>query len=321
MGEELISIIVPVYNVDNYLRDCLDSILGQTYTNIEIICINDGSTDNSLEILNEYKDKDSRITVISQMNGGLSAARNAGLEVAKGKWVTFVDSDDCIHNKFIERTVFVAKNTGSSLVIARYKTFSDINDLGINELKYDQQIESKSIIGNGLDIFKLSYTQNDGVTLNTAWGKLYSRSLFSDLRFPCGKIHEDEFTTYKTFITSSRVTFLDDTLYFYRTRPGSIMKKLKPEDQIEVLDAFKNRILAFKKRPDLQSLAADDYLIRISELFFQLRSTSYFNTLVDRYRKEYSSLFILLNQRSKAERGIAFISPWLYCKIKELLGQ
>ena len=140
MGEELISIIVPVYNVDNYLRDCLNSILGQTYTNIEIICINDGSTDNSLEILNEYKDKDSRITVISQLNGGLSAARNAGLEVAKGEWVTFVDSDDCIHNKFIERTVFVAKNTGSSLVIARYKSFSDINDLGIDELKYDQQI-------------------------------------------------------------------------------------------------------------------------------------------------------------------------------------
>lgn len=321
MGDELISIIVPVYNVSSYLRDCLDSILGQTYTNIEIICINDGSTDDSLEILNEYKDKDSRITIISQMNSGLSAARNTGLEVAKGEWVTFVDSDDCIHYKLIERTVFAANNTGSSLIITRYRTFSDIDDLLINDPVCEQQIESKSITGNGLDVFKLAYTQNDGVTLNTAWGKLYRRSLFSDLRFPCGKIHEDEFTTYKTFITSSRVTFLDDTLYFYRTRPGSIMKRLKPEDQIEVLDAFKNRIMAFKIRPDLQSLAADDYLIRISELFFQLRSTSYFNYLVDRYREEYSVLFKLLNPRSKAERGIAFISPWLYCKIKEFLGQ
>lgn len=321
MGDELISIIVPVYNVSSYLRDCLDSILRQTYPNIEIICINDGSTDDSLEILNEYKDRDSRITIISQMNSGLSAARNTGLEAAKGEWVTFVDSDDCIHNKFIERTVFAANHTSSSLVITRYKSFSDIKDLGINGLVCAHQIESKSITDNGLDIFKLAYTQNDGVTLNTAWGKLYSRSLFSDLRFPCGKIHEDEFTTYKTFIASSRATFLDDTFYFYRTRPGSIMKKLKPEDQIEVLDAFKNRVLAFKQRPDLQSLAADDYLIRISELFFQLRSTSYFNILVDRYRKEYSSLFRLLNQRSKVERGIAFISPWLYCKIKELLGQ
>ena len=111
MGDELISILVPVYNVSSYLRDCLDSILRQTYPSIEIICINDGSTDNSLEILNEYKDKDSRITVISQTNSGLSAARNTGLEVAKGEWVTFVDSDDCIHNKFIERTVFVILKT------------------------------------------------------------------------------------------------------------------------------------------------------------------------------------------------------------------
>lgn len=321
MGDELISIIVPVYNVSSYLRDCLDSILRQTYPSIEIICINDGSTDNSLEILNEYKNKDSRITVISQTNSGLSAARNTGLEVAKGEWVTFVDSDDCIHNKFIERTVFAANHTNSSLVTTRYKTFSDIKDLGINGLACEHQIESKSITDNGLDIFKLAYTQNDGVTLNTAWGKLYRRSLFSDLRFPCGKIHEDEFTTYKTFITSSRVTFLDDTLYFYRTRPGSIMKKLKPEDQIEVLNAFKNRIADFKKRPDIQSLAADDYLIRISELFFQLRSTSYYKYLLNRYREEYSTLFKLLNPRSKGERGIAFISPWLYCKIKELLGQ
>lgn len=316
MLNKLVSVIVPVYNVATYLPTCLDSILKQSYPYIEVICINDGSTDESLRILNEYKNKDSRICIINQKNAGLSAARNIGISTAKGDWITFVDSDDCINIEFIERLISTAVENNCDLAISRYANFDDDDNIEkLIKLKHKSQAKY-SALNTGTEIYKLAYTQNDGVTLNTAWGKLYKRKLFKEIRFPLGLIHEDEFTTYKTYLLSDKAVFLDERLYFYRSRPGSIMKSLKPENEIEVLDAFKNRIDDFSNDSLLKTLAVNDYLIRISGMIYSLQSSKYYKSLINRYRKELINNWAFLNKRAKIERSIAFVSPKLYCKIR-----
>ena len=138
---DLISVIVPVYNVEKYLNRCVDSIINQTYSNLEIILINDGSTDTSGKICDEYKKRDNRIHVIHQKNGGLSAARNAGIVIANGNYFIFVDSDDLIHPQCIEILYKVIKNDCSDIVIGNYEKFDDFNKI---DLKVNDDIKYKS---------------------------------------------------------------------------------------------------------------------------------------------------------------------------------
>lgn len=229
----LISVIVPVYNVDNYLRKCIDSLIVQTLKDIEIILVNDGSTDESIDICEEYKLKDNRIKVIHKENGGLSDARNKGIDIAKGKYISFVDSDDWITPQMLEKLYILASKYEADIVQGDYiKAYDEdiiVNNISENIIKYNsEQILDELYSGN--------YTKNIVV-----WNKIYKRELFNDIRFPKGKLHEDEFTTYKILHKANLIIDSNIPIYYYRQREGSIMNSDFNIKRLDLLEALKER--------------------------------------------------------------------------------
>lgn len=211
----LISVIVPVYNVEEYLPRCVDSILAQTYGNLEILLVNDGTKDNSGAICDEYAKKDARIRVIHKENGGLSSARNAGLNVARGEYIAFVDSDDWIERDAYETMLGLALKHDVKLVCAgRY----DVNS-GSGEKKRGLCPPGQEVI-SGQELVRRIFTW-DNID-SAAWDKLYHRSLFREIRYPVGKIVEDVPVTYRIALDAGRAAMCDKPIYNYFHRPGSI---------------------------------------------------------------------------------------------------
>lgn len=223
--EELVSVIVPVYNVEKYLSQCLDSIIHQTYKNLEIILVNDGSTDGSGKICDDYAAKDGRIKVIHQENGGLSDARNKGLDLMTGQFVTFVDSDDYLENNCIHTLYTYACTCKTDISIGKFIEFEENTSqfLFHNHLNNGNKIEF--LTGDQCLERHHKYFLSIFVT---AWAKLYRTSLFNDsnpckkIRYPLGVLHEDQYTTHKLFFKSNKIVFVNDYLYVYRVRENSI---------------------------------------------------------------------------------------------------
>lgn len=219
MKEPVLSVIVPVYNTAPWLRRCLDSICGQTYRNLEIICVNDGSTDNSAEILAEYAARDARIKVIHQENGGLSAARNTALEHATGEWVTGVDSDD-----YITQDIFAK-------ALACITEQVDMVAFGVME-KWEDEPERDSVSESYPrdEILPMTVRQA-GEMLVCFWNKLWRRSLIEQhgLRFPPGLVHEDDGFFYQYAPYVRQVALCSAVGYFYMQRRGSITKSGQSE--------------------------------------------------------------------------------------------
>lgn len=213
--EPLISIIIPVYNVESYLPRCLDSIINQSYKNLEIILINDASTDNSLSICNEYKNKDDRIQLISIEHGGLSKARNTGLDIAKGEYIGFVDSDDYIDKDMYKSLYKALANNGADMSVCTF--YRDYPD-GTKE--YDFLETRDTIIFNKDEAIENILI--DKTLRNYVWTKLYSAHLFNDLRFPEGKNYEDIFISIKLLEKINKLIYINKFLYYYVIREGSI---------------------------------------------------------------------------------------------------
>lgn len=212
--EPLVSIIVPVFNVEEYLARCIDSLISQTYKNIEIILIDDGSTDNSPSICDEYANLYSNIRVIHQINMGLSGARNSGLEVAKGEYVTFVDSDDWLSSDMIDINLKNMDDAAADIGITHYYgAFPD------GKLKNNVAIDSKMTFSSqeALKLFLFP-----GYLSVTAWGKVYKKSLWDEVKFEQGKLHEDQYTTYLLLDKAAKIIFDPSPKYYYYQRPGSI---------------------------------------------------------------------------------------------------
>ena len=184
--EPLISIIIPVFNVERYLERCVESVLGQTYRHLEIFLVDDGSTDSSGEICEHLKKKDARIKVIHKINGGLSDARNAALDIVRGEWITFIDSDDWVEKKYVECLYEKAVKTNSQISIGSFVTTSGATRTEEKEL-YNIVMDNEEAISNLL--YQKYYT-------TSAWGKLYKSELFDKIRFPVGKLYEDVETIY-----------------------------------------------------------------------------------------------------------------------------
>lgn len=213
----LISIIVPVYNVEIYLSQCIDSIIKQTYANIEIILVDDGSTDNSGIICDEYKKKDNRIVVIHKTNGGLSDARNAGMKIASGDWIGFVDSDDYISLKMYEVLLRLCNKYEVEMACVTFDCFDDGSqpksiERDINEAVIDSSRFLKSII----------YGDKEVEHTFSVWDRIYSRSLIDGLEFPKGKCYEDVCFTGIVAVKAGRIAYRNEALYHYRLRNGSI---------------------------------------------------------------------------------------------------
>ena len=245
-----ISVIVPVYKVERYLSACLDSILAQTFTDFELILVDDGSPDRCGAICDEYASRDARIRVIHQENGGLSAARNAGMDISRGEYISFVDSDDYVSPVYLEILHRVILMTGASVSVCRYRAFSD----GQVPIERKNESEKEPVIFTGHEATIKLYNGNSIIPVN-AWGKLYQRSLVQDMRFPVGRLHEDQAFVPIVFYRSKLVAAVEDKLYYYRDREDSITGKfsLKRYDDIWAIDQC---IGFFETRGETEIVAA-----------------------------------------------------------------
>jgi glycosyltransferase involved in cell wall biosynthesis len=212
-----ISVIIPVYNVEKYLRECLDSVVNQTIKDIEIICVNDGSTDGSLDILNEYCSNDDRFVIINQENQGLSVARNNGLNSASGDYVAFIDSDDyLLNNDYFEKLYNACEKYSADIAVAGIIR-------GNNKKTYRiLKIEKEEVAIEYEDKLRIC----DVPDSNYVWNKLYKREslLATGIIFPPGKLYEDLYYTHKVLYYMDKVVTVCGVDYFYRKRKGSIIK-------------------------------------------------------------------------------------------------
>lgn len=220
MNQDLISVIVPIYNVEQYLERCVNSICNQTYKNLEIILVDDESPDNCGKMCDEFALKDSRVKVIHQKNKGLSGARNSGIDIAKGEYIGFVDSDDYIDETMYETLYNDIKKFNAKISICnRFYEFED----GKRLLRYKVDNEIKVYTGKEAIIEMNSFSSFD----MSAWDKLYHRSVWEKIRYPEGKLSEDFFVIFKLFDIAQKVTFNPKPLYFYFQRKNSISRNKK----------------------------------------------------------------------------------------------
>lgn len=302
--EDMVSVIVPVYNVENYLCRCLDSIISQTYHNLQIILVDDGSPDRCGQICDEYQKKDSRITVIHKQNGGLSDARNIGVVNADGEYFTFIDSDDYVSPKMIETLYKVAKREKCKLVQCEFKSGKDENYQFADHGEYVK-----------LDARKAFETRETKVCV---WGKLYHESLIRNAGFKVGKINEDEFYTYKKIYESKEIILYQEPLYYYFQRLGSIMHERTGKLNIDVIEAFDERIAYFeaKKEQRLVDISIKEKCIRETLLYYKAKgyedSEEKKGLLLRLFKEDYAK--IKQKRFHKAEKlylGMFNVSPAL----------
>lgn len=245
----MVSIIVPVYNVEQYLHECVDSILMQNYSNYEVILVDDGSKDNSGTICDEYAKKNSKVSVIHQENQGLSGARNSGVQVSKGKYITFVDSDDFISYDYIRLLVTSIRNDCDVVTTGMVK-FSEVVPDTSKEETYVEELSNEEA---------LRILCNQTKFGNSACAKLYKRYLVEKYPYPVGKLYEDLATTYKIIGDAQGICFCSKKGYYYRQRAYSIRKLnyhgIESSDWY-ILDAAKNQYEYIKERYPAAAIAA-----------------------------------------------------------------
>lgn len=263
MESPLVSIIVPIYNVEPYLRRCLDSLLGQTLGNIEFILVNDGSTDNSLDICNEYVLRDSRFSLINKENGGPSDARNVGLSCANGAYIGFVDPDDWVSHDMYEYLLNGIQKYNADIAVCDYYNVWQWNAKSVRRVPINQvEVYRGKAILEALLTLKIA---------NYAWNKLYKKELWdSGIRYPKGKKYEDVRTTYKLFSIASAIVSLPEPKYFYLRRENSISGSAAVSDLCECVES---RMRRYETLDDVSPSANDFMLQEISKYLSRLRKS------------------------------------------------
>lgn len=281
LQQDLISVIVPIYKVEKYLERCINSILNQTYNNLEIILVDDGSPDNCGKICDFYQKKDPRIKVIHKLNGGLSDARNAGLNIASGQYLGFIDSDDYIAPDMYEYLYYLIKNTNADIGICNACIVSDF------ELpRYTD--DNNPIVLHGNQIM-YSMICDKLFTVNT-WNKLYKSSLFDKIKFPVGRLYEDLATTYKLLDRADTVVVSKAKKYAYVQRNGSIMRQTgfrMKADKIDIVDEMWG-FFYDKERYDYEKISAGLIRYLLNDIFKMIGSGNVNNNSEYRVRlKEF----------------------------------
>ena len=238
-GKALISVIVPIYNVEKYLAKCIDSIIEQSYDNLEIILVDDGSPDRCPQICDTYAKKDSRIRVVHRKNGGLSAARNNGIDIASGDYIMFVDSDDYINPLMVEILYNNLKEKNADMSICNVETFTEEYEAVHNIRKGNKTIKKGVVKGKEI-LQKKLFEENNWVWV-VAWNKLYKKALFDDVRYPEHKIHEDEYVIHSLLLQCDRVSCVDGALYYYLVRNDSITGRKYTINRLDKVEAVFKR--------------------------------------------------------------------------------
>lgn len=318
----LISVIVPVYNVEKYLARCVDSIVNQTYKNLEIILVDDGSPDLCPQMCDDYAEKDSRIKVVHKKNGGLSDARNAGMAVATGKYISFIDSDDYVSDDFFE-----------CLLDVMNKENSDIAECSVVKLYEDNRFDEFSD-----DLSVKTYDTQDAMSALIAenpfyqhvWNKLYKTELVKDIPYAVGKLNEDEFWTYQVFGRANKVARLNKTMYYYFQRSSSIMGVGYNIRRLDALEGKANRQKYIENNfPELSTQAKIDLY---GSCMFAYQSVLKFMSgadkkkaleLIRKYRKMYNLSFDEIKLADKSARKYFYLAKCNFgfcCKFRAISG-
>lgn len=305
MKEELISVIVPIYNIEKYIEKCVRSIINQTYTNIEILLVIDGATDNSLKVCEKFED--SRIKILYKKNGGLSDARNYGLKYAKGKYVLLVDGDDFIESNMVEILYKNLKETNSDISVCSFRYYYESGKVQ----DYYTHNDNNEIIQMNKEEALLSIISNKLAFRQCAWNKLYKKELFDNIKYPFGKLYEDMGTTYKLIIKSERIVYTHKNLYNYVQRGNSITKTFnfnkREFDRIEMANDFCNSIIKLFPKLKYQFLEfkAMQY-IAVSNVMIRNKCTDN-NLIIETKNIIKGNLFRILRYASTKEKIQIFI--------------
>lgn len=233
----MVSVIVPVYKVEDYLEKCIQSIQNQTYRDLEIILVDDGSPDQCGQICDRYKAQDERIQVIHKENGGLSDARNFGIDTATGEYILFVDSDDYIHPRMVEILLKELEDAGADLAVCAFRQVDEAETVP-EDVAAGGDAVSESFTGQEI----MNNLQYRNLLTVVAWNKLYRRQLFAQLRYPKGKIHEDEFLVHRLLHLCKKTVYIQDELYYYVRREGSIMDGVRLSGVADGWEAYEDRL-------------------------------------------------------------------------------
>lgn len=315
--QDLVSIIIPVYKVEKYLEQCINSIIAQTYKKIEIILVDDGSPDHSGKICDEYARKDERIKVIHKKNGGLSDARNKGINQATGKYIAFIDSDDYVEPNYLEKLYDAITKFDTKIAQCNIQKISENNN------KLEAIGDETEKIKDGKTMIEELY---DNKWENTVvWNKLYLRQLFEDIRYPIGKIHEDEFTTYKILYEIEKIVIIPEYLYCYRQREESIMGKKYNLNKLDMLEALEKRLDFFEEKDEKQLyyLTLQCYLQKIKENYFSVKQWIEESELIQKilkkkYKENYRKIFKMkeVSFNKKIKWSLFYFVPNLWYAMK-----
>lgn len=236
----MITIVVPVYKVEEYLDRCVNSILNQTYQDFELLLVDDGSPDNCGILCDQYAEKDSRITVIHQKNSGLSAARNTGLncfyEQNRSDYITFADSDDWLHPDYLKVLMTAVIENGVKISVCNYKRVTgEVPHEIYNNIEFELTSPEDFLV-------------NHSWQYNYAWGKLYHKSVFEDVRYPVGKNFEDTFTTYKVLHKCEKIAYADLPLYYYLRNENGISRSPWKPSELVIFDAMQEQLKFYKEK-------------------------------------------------------------------------
>ena len=285
--QPLISLIVPIYNVENYLWSCLDSIAKQTYSNIEILLVNDGSPDGSAAICQEFVARDSRFRYIEKENGGLSDARNAGIAEAKGEFISFVDSDDWIELTYVEDLYRAALFNDAEVVVSNYKKF-DVKDncywIHIFDDYYETHYSGEELIQ------QLPALERKDFSFTTSWGILFAHRLFDAISFPKGKTIEDTRTNYRLFAESRRLTYIHKALYNYRVGVDSINSRITEKLLVDVLECLMERMAVYAIKGWNVADERENIVMNLKIRYNQAKEAGLQNTEIFKRYAEFISL-------------------------------
>ena len=326
MTTPLISVIVPVDRVEEYLERCVKSILSQTYENLEVILVDDGSPDQCPAICDACAEKDARVKVIHQENKGLSGARNAGIDAASGEYLAFVDSDDYVSPHFIEELYQLLQDTGCAIGQCR---FSYVKGDGLVE-----ESDSAFCIYRGESLMEQLYGPEEKATcFVVAWNKLYRAELFKEtgIRYPEGRIHEDEATTYRLFHEAKKLAFLDRALYGYYTENGGSITSVFSAKRLQWLTAHEERIAFFKKNGYEKLLPAAYRKLCDACITFYFRCTEQVKDAeelkkelrkrLETYRANGAAWIAALPLKTRMGYELFSMSPGLYAKMLQKMQE
>lgn len=310
--EKLVSVVVPVYNVEKYLVRCVDSILNQKYENLEIILVDDGSTDNSGALCDEQKIRSDKIKVVHQRNMGLSGARNTGIDVSTGEFICFIDSDDYVNPDYVRYLYNICVSNNCDIGICGFVTTEK------SDYSYSVNMDSKVDLFTAGELLDLFYSDMH-VPIVAAWNKIYKRECIGDIRYDVGRIHEDEGATFRFLYNAQKIAYSLEPLYYYFSREDSITGNGYSIKNLDILKAYENRLEFYKEQSEIELYEREcqfylsEILTNYYKVYYKLgRDKELLNELKVKYREGY-------RKAHKSEWNLSRRALYLICRFWPLL--